>query len=281
VSTRATDLPPLVSPANPARLPGKMVFAALVTPDLLAAERFYTSLFDWQFQNAYVGERLFGEASFDGRTIAAIVQRPVQDGKLPAWRSFLSTADLDKSVRSAVHNGASVLVDPHQLANVGRDALLADPQGAVFGLLESSSGDPPDILAAPGEWIWSSLVTTDPRQGAAFYEAVLGYDSFPLPDPQETRHFVLASETFARASVNPLPSSRPVHPRWISYVRVSDMTEMVGKATSLGARVVVPAHQDRNGGTIALIADPAGALFGLLEWTDQSRSDTTDAGDAK
>ena len=281
VRAAPTDLPPLVSPANPARLPGKMVFAALVTPDLLAAERFYTSLFDWQFQNAYVGDRLFGEASFNGRTVAAIVQRPLHDGKLPVWRSFLSTGNVDKSVQSAVQNGASVLVEPHQLANLGRDALLADPQGAVFGLLESSSGDPPDTLAAPGEWIWSSLVTTDPQQGAAFYKTVLGYDTFNLPDPQESRHFILASETFARASVNPLPSNRPVHPRWISYVRVEDLTEMVGKATALGARIVVPPHQDRNGGTIALIADPAGALFGLLEWADAGGSDTTAAGDAK
>lgn len=286
-ATRAasSDLPTpmLASPASPARLPGKMVFAALVTPDLVAAERFYASLFGWQFQNAYVGGRtLVGQASFDGRVIAAIVQKPLRDGQRPVWRSFLSTADVEKGVQVAVQNGASVLLGPHEIANLGQDALLADPQGAVFGMMTSSSGDPADVLAAPGEWIWSSLVTTDPEADAAFYKRVFDYDTVDLPDPQEAKHVILASQTFARASVNPFPTDHPVsHPRWISYVRVSDMAATVDRATTLGGHVVVPPHDDRNGGTIALMADPAGALFGLLAWSDDSSADDAASGDAK
>jgi predicted enzyme related to lactoylglutathione lyase len=66
-----------------------------------------------------------------------------------------------------------------------------------------------------------------------------------------------------------MPSDHPVtHPRWISYVRVADMTTTVNNATTMGATVIVPPHQERNGGTIAILADPAGALFGLLQWAD-------------
>ena len=277
----SAGLPPLVSPASPTRLPGKMVFAGLATPDLVAAERFYADLFGWQFQNAYVRRHLFGEASINGRAVAAIVQKPMKQGQLPAWRSFLSTEDVEKSAQVAVLHGASMLLEPHEIANLGRDALLADPQGAVFGMLTSSSGDPADTLAAPGEWIWSSLITNDPQTDAAFYKAVFGYDLFDLPGPQDSKHVILASQTYERASVNPIPAKHPaLHPRWISYVRVLDVAATVAKATTLGAHVVVPPREDR-GGTIALVADPAGALFGLLALSDDAGPGDTAAGDAK
>jgi predicted enzyme related to lactoylglutathione lyase len=283
--TLAADLPPLVpqaAPAGPVRLPGKMVFAALVTPDLVGAEKFYTDLFRWQFQNANVGGRLIGQASFNGRTVAVIAQLPLQKGAMPAWRSFLSTGDVDGSLALAVQHGATLLVKPHDLANIGRDALLADPQGAVFGLLTSSSGDPADVATAPGEWIWSTLVTSDPIADAAFYKTVFGYQTYDAADPSERGHITLASADFARASVNPMPSDHPVlHPRWISYVRVSDLTAMVARATALGAHVVVPPHNDPHGGGVSLIADPAGALFGLLEWQDDPAPGAATAGDAK
>ena len=47
----------------------------------------------------------------------------------------------------------------------------------MFAVLASSSGDPPDRLADPGEWIWSALITTDPDTDAMFYKTLFGYDT--------------------------------------------------------------------------------------------------------
>jgi hypothetical protein len=52
----------------------------------------------------------------------------------------------------------------------GRQAVLADPDGAVFAVLAVEGGDPPDYLATPGEWMWSSLHVRDPKQETAFYK---------------------------------------------------------------------------------------------------------------
>ncbi len=272
----SAELPSLVSPANSEHHAGKMVFAALVTPYFIEAERFYTNLFGWSFHNLYIGSTLTGEASYNGHVVAAVVQKPIPQGRNPAWRSFLSTDDVDKAAALAVQHGASILVAPHDIPPIGRDALLTDPQGAVFGMLASSSGDPPDTLPEPGEWIWSSLITTDPDIDAAFYEAVLGYSVFKLPEPQEAKHLILAAGGYARASANPMLADHPTaHPRWISYVRVTDMAAMSAKAQALGGHVVLAPRTDSHGGMIALMSDPAGALFGLLEWSDDA------AGDAK
>ncbi len=263
----AADLPALVSPPGTEHHRGKMVFAELVTPDLGAAKRFYGGLFGWSFQDAGGGVNRFTQASVDGRVVAGIVQRAIPTGRRPAWLSFIAVDDAARAAALAKQSGGKLLFEPHRIAALGQEAILADPQGAVFAVLASSSGDPPDLLAEPGAWIWSSLITTDPGADAAFYRSLFGYDVFDLPGAQDARHLILASESYARASVNPIPSSRPgAHPRWVSYLRVDDATAMAARVVAMGGRVVLPPQLDRHGGKIALVADPQGALFGLLEW---------------
>ena len=52
------------------------------------------------------------------------------------------------------------------------------------------------------------------------------------------------------------------------FVRVTSTTAAVAQVEALGGRVLVAPHLGRHGGLIAVVADPAGAPFGLLEWTD-------------
>ena len=269
-----TGLPPLVMPATAEHHAGKLAFAELVTPDLVAAERFYESLFGWSFQNITTKAGFFGQASLNGQTVAGILQRPLRPGRRPSWISFIATPNIDKAEAVAEQNGAKPLLRPQSLAHLGQGAVLADPQGAVFAMLASDSGDPPDVLADPGDWIWSSLVTTDPQAAAAFYGTVFGDTVFPLPDTGDAGHLILASDGYARGSVNPIPAGwSNGRPRWVSYVRVDDAAATASRVSALGGQVVVPPHLDRHGGQIALVADPAGALFGLLEWSAAATGD--------
>jgi hypothetical protein len=123
-------------------------------------------------------------------------------------------------------------------------------------------------LAAPGEWIWSSLLVRDPAQEATFAKAVFGYDVFDLPSDDGAVHVILSSDDYARASVNSLPSSGHRRAHWLNFIRVMNAAESSAKAVSLGGRVLVEPHEDRHGGNIAVIADPAGAPIGLMEWSD-------------
>jgi predicted enzyme related to lactoylglutathione lyase len=273
----ATELAPLNVPASDEHHAGKRIFAELVTPDLAAAKQFYGMLFGWTFQDYAPGDIMFTQASLDGEVVGGIYQRPLPQGRQPGWMSFIATSDLAKTTSLATHDGARLLLSPRPFANLGQEAVLADPQGAVFGVLQSSSGDPPDFLAAPGDWIWSSLITTDPGTSAAFYQTVFAYAVFELPDAQDAQHLILTSDDYARASINPIPSAwKGATPSWLNYIRVDDATAMCVRVTALGGRVVQPPRIDRHGGGIAVVADPAGALFGLMEWPEDEP-----AGDAK
>lgn len=267
--------PPAATTGTGERHVGKMVFAELVTPDLAAAERFYGGLFGWTFRTTGAGRAAFTEVAANGRLVAGAVQRALPAGRHPAWLTCLATTDVAATDDAALQHGARLLFGPYDVPGLGRESVLADPRGAVFGAFAGTAGDPPDQLAPLGGWIWSSLVTADPDADATFYKALFGYEIYPLDDAADPRHLILASGDFARASVNPLPPDRPeVTPRWVSYVRVDDVAASAAQAETLGGRVLVAPRPDRHGGRIAVLADPAGAPIGLMEWpTDAGAGD--------
>jgi predicted enzyme related to lactoylglutathione lyase len=278
VAAAMPEVPALMSPASSEHHVGKVVFLELVTPDLAASKRFYGELLGWTFEDSHSGDTRYAEASLDGVPVAGLVHRPLQSGQQaqPAWLSFIAVRDADAAKETALHNGAKLLYGPRDIPHRGREAVFADPQGAVFAVLASSSGDPSDVLAAHGEWIWSSLITTDPDTDAAFYQTLFGYEIFDLPANPGAQHLMFASDNYLRASCNtPPPGSPGMHPHWVNYIRVSDAGVMAAKVVTLGGRVLVGPRVDRHGGRLAIVTDPQGALFGLIEWADTENKEVT------
>jgi uncharacterized protein len=277
-ATAAFEVPPLMQPPVSDRHPGKLIWAELMTPDVAAAKRFYAGLFGWSFKDLHAPSVEYSVALLEGAPIAGLVQRSGRPpGKAqPAWVPFFSIASVRAAAQVITAQGGRQLVAPRAVRQRGQQAVYADPQGAVFAVLNSHSGDPPDVLAAPGEWIWSALLTRDPSADAAFYHDVFGLEVFDLPRGVRGAHEILASGQYARASVNPLPQEANTRPHWVDFVRVPSAAEAAARAGTLGGRVVVEPHPDRHGGLVALLADPAGALIGVMEWND-----STDGGAAK
>jgi len=261
------EVPPLMQPAS-AEHPGKLIWAELVTPDLAAAERFYAGVFGWTFQDIRSGEPAYALAKLADVPIAGLVQRhgPSEGEQQAAWLPFLSVSNVQEAAQRILGHGGKELKPLRAYRMRGKQAIYADPQGAVFAVLNSHSGDPPDVLAAPGEWIWGAVMTRDPDSDAAFYQDVFGYEVFELPSDARGEHLLLASENYARVSVNPLPQPSDVQPHWITFVRVSDVPRAAEAAKAFGGRVLVEPHNDRHGGTVALLADPAGAAIGVMDW---------------
>jgi predicted enzyme related to lactoylglutathione lyase len=270
----AVILPPLTQPASGEHHVGKVVWADLVTPDLDGAKRFYGALFGWTFHDV-PGDRNYAVALLDGAPVAGLFQKPVQPGqsKQPAWLTFIAVRDVDAAQEAALQRGGKVLFKSHYYPQRGRQAVLADPDGAVFAVLAADGGDPPDYLAAAGEWIWSSVLVRDPEQETAFYKGLFGYDVYDLAreggSAGDARHYILSSDNYARAGLNALPrdSMRP-YPHWLNFVRVADAADTAKKAVELGGRVLVEPRIDRQGGHLAVLADPSGATLGIMEWSD-------------
>lgn len=263
------EFPALMQPKVSEEHPGKLIWAELVTSDLAGAQQFYGGLFGWTFAPVHAGDTEYAVALLDGAPIAGLVKRalPAGDHRHPAWLPFLSVRSVRDADRGILSHGGRLVLAAHTYPRRGRQGVYADPDGAVFAVLHSSSGDPPDVLAAPGEWIWSALVTPQPDADAAFYQDVFGFEVFDISEGAPEEHLVLATEQFARASINAPPAAVQPPPHWISYLRVTSVADTVARAEGLGGHVLVAPHPGRHGGPMAIIADPTGAPIGVLEWT--------------
>jgi predicted enzyme related to lactoylglutathione lyase len=261
-------LPPLTTVPGSPRLPGKFVWADLVTDDVPAARKFYGGLFGWTFQD--LGN--YTIAANEERPLCGMIQRarPNDKSAHPHWFGYLSTRNVESAQRAVLELGGRVLAAPHKFSKRGEQAVFADPEGATFGVIKSSSGDPQDFKADPGDWIWIQLLSHDAAKASQFYSKIGGYDVVANTESNRLSDFVLVSEGYARATVRTIPKERQqVKPDWLPYVRVSSVTDSVVRARQLGGQVLFEPRPEYLQGKVAVVRDPTGAAVGLLEWSDQ------------
>lgn len=259
-------LPPLTTVSGSPRLPGKFVWADLVTDDALVAQKFYSALLGWKFYD--YGGYLVGMN--DDRPLCGMFQRPrpKDHAAKPRWFGYMSVANVERAKKAVIQAGGKVLAEPKTMAKRGEQAVFADPEGAMFGVVKSSSGDPEDFLADPGDWIWIQLLSRDGRKAAEFYRAVGGYEIVENTKSNKLSDYVLTSEGYARATVRTLRADAgKVQPNWLPFVRVQSVSASVTKARQLGGKVLIEPKPELFDGTVAVIADPTGGAIGIMEWS--------------
>jgi len=246
---------------------GKVIWNDLITEDSTAARRFYEGLFGWTFEDTqgpgggnYVLAR-------SGRTYVAgmVPVQPRADGRnVSRWLPYVSVADVDAAVARATATGAKVAVGPRSVG-LGRVAAIIDPEGAVIGLARSSIGDPDDLTTAPGAGrvTWSELLSNDPRNAGTFYASVVGYQPRVI-ERRGGEYTMLNSLGTDRAGIvlNPTGSWSPV---WLTTFGVVNVMAAVQRAESLGGKVLLSPSPSLRENTMAIVADPAGAVLVLQQ----------------
>jgi predicted enzyme related to lactoylglutathione lyase len=180
----------------------------------------------------------------------------------------MSVSSVSEAQGRVTKAGGKVLAAQQNYPQRGDQAVLADAEGAVFGVIASRRGDPADFLPDPGDWIWLQLLSRDAQAAGEFYRALGGYEV--LKSEERPNSYVLSSEGYARAAVMTLPASRTeVKPSWLPFVRVKSVSDSVARAKELGGKVHIAPKAELFGGRVAVIADPTGAALGIIEWTGE------------
>ncbi|MFO1477334.1 MAG: VOC family protein [Verrucomicrobiota bacterium] len=262
------NLPPLTTVSGSPRLPGKFVWADLVTDDLAGAQKFYSGLFGWTFRD-YDGYLV---AANDERPLCGMFQRPKPSdpAKKPRWIGYISVPSVGRVAQTVTNAGGRILASAQKLPNRGEQATFADPEGALFGVVRSSAGDPQDFLADPGDWIWIQLMSRDARKAAEFYRSVAGYDILENTNSARASDYILAAEGYARATVRGLPAdAADIRPTWLLFVRVKSVPDSIARAKELGGKTLLEPRPELFGGKLAVVGDPSGAAVGIMEWSGQ------------
>ncbi len=262
-------LPPLNEPATDVQHKGKFVWADLFSTDMATTRAFYTALFGWEWRSISEEPRPYGMFYIDGVAVGGLANRePPKDGQAyGTWVHYASVPDVAVAQAAFEERGGQALLPLRLMPDRGEFAILADPGGAIVGVMRSTSGDPEDFQADIGEFMWYELFTHTLDPSAEFYKSMFGYEIYEREDTPEIVDYILSAEGYARAGVGALPENSDTVPTWLGYVRVENVAETVDKAVKLGGKVLLPPKPDTLGGDLAIIADPEGTPVGLLRWT--------------
>jgi uncharacterized protein len=247
--------------------PGTFSWVELATRDGAAARRFYTSLFGWGFDDMPVGDgTTYTMLTKNGKRVGALYQMSAQQqGVPPHWNSYVTVASADDSAAQAKKLGGNVMLEPFDVLDAGRMAVVADPTGAVFSLWQPKRHIGADLVNEPGAFCWNELYTTDPKKAADFYMGLFGWT-------KDARHmdygeYIIFNQG-GRQMCGMMQIAKdwgPVPAHWLVYFAVADCDASVAKATSLGAKTTMPPMDIENVGRFAMLTDPEGAGFAVIK----------------
>jgi predicted enzyme related to lactoylglutathione lyase len=192
-----------------------------------------------------------------------------QHGARPTWLGYINVADVDECTASIERSGGKVLMK-HDIPNVGRIAMVTDPQGAPFYVMKPipPANDPngrSDVFSRDGQQRvgWNELATSDQKAALDFYVREFGWtkgETMPMGEMGDYQ--LLAHHDVPIGAIMTKAADRPT--RWRFYVRVSDL-DSAKSAIEAGGGTVMHGPVDVPGGDRILIAsDPQGAEFALV-----------------
>ncbi|WP_354644554.1 VOC family protein [Kitasatospora camelliae] len=242
----------------------------LMVPDQQAALDFYRDLFGWQGEVGPPETGGYAVCALKGRPVAGIMAAMNPDGSIPdpmppaVWTTYLATDSVDDALTKAGDAGGKAVIPAVDVMDLGRMAVVTDPQGAVFGLWEARSFPGAGIVNEPGALIWNELSTTDPQAAGRFYAAALPMTATPstMEGAEGYTEFQVQGRTVGgMMTLEKAPPGTPPH--WMAYFAVDDVDSTVDAAVRSGANVLAPPF-DMVAGRMAVLADPQGAVFSVI-----------------
>lgn len=117
--------------------PGRFAWNELVTNSVPAAKKFYAGLLGWKTRPFGNGE---GYTLFTkGRDMVGGLMKCPQPGDPAQWINYIIVDDVDATAKKAAKLRGKVVVPPFHVPDVGRIAVLIDPQGAAFGIFKPAN----------------------------------------------------------------------------------------------------------------------------------------------
>lgn len=118
------------------QVPGTFCWNELGTNDTAAARKFYTGVFGWGAKEMPLPNMVYTVWQSGGQDCGGMYPILPEMGPMPPnWMSYVTVADCDAGAQKAQGLGATIVVPPTDIPNIGRFAIFADPTGAHLSII--------------------------------------------------------------------------------------------------------------------------------------------------
>src|SRR3954452_24398103 len=228
-------------------------------PDVEGAQALYATVLGWTYEGGDPDYGGYLNALAGDRKAAGLA--PQQDpNDPPRWTTYFATDDAAGTARRITENGGTVLVDPMAVGPRGTMAIALDPQGNPFGLWQADQHTGVEVYNEAGGLVWNEAAVDDAEAARAFYSAVFGFRF----DEVEGAGGYTTCATDA-GPLGGLGQHQPGSPKgWTTCFSVASADDAVAAVEAGGGKVTM-APQDTSFGRFAVVEDPWGAAFSVME----------------
>lgn len=251
------------------RSPTPFIWYELMTSDHEAAFAFYSQVFGWSVSKSPLGSHEYLIANAGPYAVGGMMTIPEEagdGGMQPCWSSYLGVDDVEATCAQVAAAGGKVLCAPADIPAVGRFAVLADPDGAMFIVMKPTSTEPLPTIPenTPGVVGWRELHAANGDRALAWYTEQFAWTQAGGVDmgPLGTYHLFAAGREAVGGMMTKMPEAPA--PFWTFYFNVDGLDAAVARVRAAGGKVQVEAHEVPGPMWIAYVADPQGAVFGMV-----------------
>ena len=244
------------------------IWYELLTSDPDAAAKFYGAVLGWTAKDSGQPGMDYRIFSVDGVPVAGLMALPpgaAKSGMPPSWLGYVSVADVDESVTRIVAAGGALHMPAFDVPNVGRFAMVADPQGAGFYVMKpTGSGSTSFAPGKPGHGGWHELHTNGWESALAFYGAQFGWSKVQAMDIGAMGTYLLfnyGSGAMVGGMFNDASAPRPY---WLFVFNVDDIESAAARVSASGGEKLRGPDQVPTGDWVIYARDPQGARFSLV-----------------
>ena len=250
----------------------RFVWYELMTSDAAAASTFYATVVGWKAEDSGLPGMDYTLMKVGEAQVAGMMGTPPEMQAInapPTWSGYIAVDDVDATQARVLQLGGKVLRPAGDIPEVGRFAVVADPQGGAFMLFKPQRSDPPPMppAEAPGTTGWHELRAMDGPAVWNFYATLFGWTKGEgLPMGPLGVYQLFEIDGVPSGAIMSKEPDQPA-PGWRYYFRVDAIDAAAERVRRLGGAVTMGPHQVPGGNWVLHGRDPQGAVFALMSMT--------------
>lgn len=246
-------------------VPGSFSWFELATTDQNSAKEFYSNVFGWEPDDRQISDDMvYTMLKKNGKDVGALYPMMDDEQKMglpPHWNIYVTVENIEESAQKAKSLGGNVLMEPFDVMEHGKMAVIQDPTNAVIMLWEPKAHPGAGIIDETNTFCWYELNTNDTDKAKDFYTKLFGWDTNVSPMYTEWKQ----GNRSIGGMMKIQPEWGPVPPNWLAYIMAENVDAMTEKVKANGGNVMMGPQDIPDTGRFSVVADPQGAAFALYE----------------